>query len=76
MSASMTDEAGQAVVAEEDGNRYCCGGFVSIGHFGRFGDDLRALLGRNSKMNWPLVLTCFLLPQSCILGASRVDLKI
>jgi len=23
------------------------------------------------KMNWPLVLTCFLLPQSCILGASR-----
>ncbi|XP_011338027.2 uncharacterized protein LOC105279739 [Ooceraea biroi] len=23
-------------------------------------------------MNWPLVLTCFLLPQSCILGASRV----
>nr|XP_012234047.1 PREDICTED: LOW QUALITY PROTEIN: uncharacterized protein LOC105678911 [Linepithema humile] len=22
-------------------------------------------------MNWPLVLTCFLLPQSCILGASR-----
>ncbi|XP_070510374.1 uncharacterized protein [Cardiocondyla obscurior] len=25
----------------------------------------------DSKMNWPLVLTCFLLPQSCILGASR-----